>query len=92
MRNFKLILVFCGFLTLLGFSLYALHQRDLPFQNNRNLNVAEALGGGDVDGYARALEPRAFSFPKDHADHPEFRNEWWYFTGNLQNEVGRPFG
>ena len=54
--------------------------------------MAEALGGGDVSGYARALEPRSFSFPKDHADHPEFRNEWWYFTGNLQNEVGRPFG
>ncbi|MEK9973089.1 MAG: lipocalin-like domain-containing protein, partial [Deltaproteobacteria bacterium] len=77
---------------LLGFSWYALHQRDLPLQNNSNLNVAEALGGGDVSGYARALEPRSFSFPKDHADHPEFRNEWWYFTGNLQNEVGRPFG
>ena len=92
MRNFKLILVFCGFLTLLGFSWYTLHQRDLPLQNNSSLNVAEALGGGDVSGYARALEPRSFSFPKDHADHPEFRNEWWYFTGNLQNEVGRPFG
>ena len=92
MRNYKLILAFCGFLTLLGFTWYALHQRELPIQSSSNLNVAEALGGGDVSGYARALEPRSFSFPSDHADHPEFRNEWWYFTGNLQNEVGRPFG
>ena len=92
MRNYKLILAFCGFLTLLGFTWYALHQRELPIKSSSNLNVAEALGGGDVSGYARALEPRPFSFPSDHADHPEFRNEWWYFTGNLQNEVGRPFG
>ncbi len=92
MRNYKLILAFCGFLTLLGFTWYTLHQRELPIQSSSNLNVAEALGGGDVSGYARALEPRSFSFPSDHADHPEFRNEWWYFTGNLQNEVGRPFG
>ena len=92
MRNYKLILAFCGFLTLLGFTWYALYQRELPIQSSSNLNVAEALGGGDVSGYARALEPRSFSFPSDHADHPEFRNEWWYFTGNLQNEVGRPFG
>ena len=92
MRNYKLILAFCGFLTLLGFTWYTLHQRELPIQSSSNLNVAEALGGGDVSGYARALEPRSFSFPSDHADHPEFRNEWWYFTGNLKNEVGRPFG
>ena len=71
---------------------YTLHQRDLPPRIIAAPNVAEALGGGDVSGHARALEPRSFSFPKDHADHPEFRNEWWYFTGNLQNEVGRPFG
>lgn len=24
-----------------------------------------------------------FSFPRDHAAHPEFKTEWWYFTGHL---------
>ncbi len=50
-------------------------------------------GGGTVDtGFARALEPREFSFPADHGPHPGFRNEWWYFTGNLEDADGRRFG
>ncbi len=55
------------------------------------INVADALGGS-AEGYARALEVRPFVFPADHGPHPEFRNEWWYFTGNLETSDGRPFG
>ncbi len=42
-----------------------------------------ADGDDDGGGYARALEPRAFAFPEDHGSHPDFRTEWWYFTGNV---------
>jgi predicted secreted hydrolase len=58
------------------------------------IRVADALGGaGDADpGFARALEPRAFRFPEDHGPHPAFRNEWWYVTGNLDDEQGRRYG
>lgn len=38
---------------------------------------------GASDGFARALLPRAFVFPADHASHPAYRSEWWYFTGNV---------
>ena len=55
------------------------------------LQVAEALGGSS-EGYARAVEVRPFVFPQDHGPHPEFRNEWWYFTGNLTTAEGRRFG
>ncbi len=41
--------------------------------------------GGDATGYERACAPRQFSFPQDHQAHPEFRNEWWYVTGNLSS-------
>ena len=51
-----------------------------------------ALGGALDAGYARALAPRPFRFPADHGPHPDFRTEWWYFTGNLQAEDGRRFG
>ncbi len=34
----------------------------------------------------------AFSFPRDHASHPEYRIEWWYYTGNLDAADGRRFG
>lgn len=50
------------------------------------------LAGGDADGYARATAPRRFVFPRDHGGHPEFRTEWWYFTGNLFGENGRRYG
>jgi predicted secreted hydrolase len=50
------------------------------------------LGGPDVAGFARATAPRALEFPADHGPHPDFRTEWWYFTGNLQDAAGRPYG
>ncbi len=43
-------------------------------------------------GFARAEQGRAFVFPRDHAAHPDFRAEWWYFTGHLRDKRDRPFG
>jgi len=54
--------------------------------------VAALLGGEDPGGFARATAPREFRFPADHGPHPEFRHEWWYFTGNLRAPGGRRFG
>jgi predicted secreted hydrolase len=31
-------------------------------------------------------------FPRDHGAHPNFKTEWWYFTGNLQDAQQRKFG
>lgn len=42
--------------------------------------------------FARAVEPRTFEFPRDHGPHPEFHNEWWYVTGNLDSDTGERFG
>ena len=50
------------------------------------------LSGDDNDGYARVLEVREFEFPRDHGSHPDYRSEWWYFTGNLNGESGNRFG
>jgi predicted secreted hydrolase len=38
------------------------------------------------------VEPRRFAFPEDHGPHSDFRTEWWYFTGNLDDAQGRRFG
>ncbi len=41
----------------------------------------------------RVAEPGwQYEFPRDHHAHPNFKTEWWYFTGNLTNESGRRFG
>src|SRR5438309_5609295 len=55
------------------------------------LAVREALAD-DRAGFARALSPRPLSFPSDHGPHPDFRTEWWYYTGNLRTVAGRHFG
>lgn len=44
------------------------------------------------DAFPKATEPRVFAFPADHGPHPEYRNEWWYVTGNLESASGRRFG
>jgi predicted secreted hydrolase len=50
--------------------------------------------GGDArsGGFAQVLEPRVFEFPRDHGPHPEYRQEWWYVTGNLDSATGERFG
>lgn len=53
--------------------------------------VGSALGGSPA-GFARAEAPRPFRFPADQGPHPEFRNEWWYLTGNLHSPAGERFG
>ena len=54
--------------------------------------LTELMAGGDLRGFERADEPRAFAFPEDHGAHRAFLTEWWYVTGNLESEAGEPFG
>jgi predicted secreted hydrolase len=53
--------------------------------------IGDLLGGADTL-HARATGPQPFTFPADHGPHPEFRTEWWYFTGSLTAERGRELG
>ena len=42
--------------------------------------------------YRRALPGYVYQFPRDHGAHPEYKLEWWYYTGHLEAEDGRQFG
>jgi predicted secreted hydrolase len=42
--------------------------------------------------YQLALPGRKLSFPADHYSHPDFRTEWWYYTGHLETETGKRYG
>jgi predicted secreted hydrolase len=42
--------------------------------------------------YQAALPGRKISFPVDHASHPDFKTEWWYYTGHLRTEEGKEYG
>lgn len=45
-----------------------------------------------VEGFTRADGSLAVEFPRDFGAHPDFRTEWWYYTGNLDTADGRHFG
>src|SRR5271165_1446066 len=69
-----------------------------PFQRPARSSLALALAftvaatlWGAVAGKL-ALPYYHFQFPRDHFSHPEFATEWWYYTGNLTDPTGHPFG
>jgi predicted secreted hydrolase len=63
-----------------------------PRMVRASMDIAGLLRAGAQQGFERALEPRAFEFPREHAAHDGFQTEWWYFTGNLDAADGRRFG
>ena len=42
--------------------------------------------------WRRAIGAWTWQFPRDHGAHPDFKTEWWYFTGNLEDAQHRKFG
>ena len=61
-------------------------------QGDMEQSQLSALLSSDTDEFPKAVAPRTFDFPEDHGPHPEFRNEWWYMTGNLEADNERRFG
>jgi predicted secreted hydrolase len=43
-------------------------------------------------GYREAVPGYRYEFPRDYFNHPQFRTEWWYYTGNVFDSGGRRFG
>jgi predicted secreted hydrolase len=58
----------------------------------QSLTGIRFLTASPPTGFARATEPRAFTFPADHGAHEGYRTEWWYFTGNLTGSAGNAYG
>jgi len=42
--------------------------------------------------WKQATAGYTFAFPRDHASHPDYKIEWWYYTGNVKAADGRRFG
>lgn len=64
--------------------------KPVPAQDRGSIEPLQSIGG--ADDFQRALEPSDFQFPADHGAHPDYRTEWWYFTGVLKDEAGRAYG
>lgn len=58
--------------------------------------TATSPGSGPASPLASAWKEATagyrYQFPQDHASHPDFKIEWWYYTGNVQARDGRRFG
>ncbi len=57
-----------------------------------SLWLCAALLAASDPVYREALPGYHYSFPRDHFEHPEFRTEWWYYTGNVHAADGQRFG
>jgi predicted secreted hydrolase len=42
--------------------------------------------------YKVALPGYHYEFPRDHFSHPDYRTEWWYYTGNVRAHDGHRYG
>ena len=56
------------------------------------MSVTRTLGEQDTAGFKRVFQARDLVFPADHGSHPDFKNEWWYLTGNLEADNEQAFG
>ena len=50
------------------------------------------LAASESEGYLSVTGPCNLEFPEDHGAHPDYRTEWWYYTGNLQARNGDRYG
>ncbi len=80
------------YLIVIIFLLTGCQQTPSENQNISAISMLQSDAGKPDAGFERALQPREFSFPKDHYDHPAFATEWWYFTGILKDSELASYG
>jgi len=55
--------------------------------------VLGVMAGAGAAGEFRLSQPGwRYEFPRDHGAHPDFKTEWWYYTGHLTAATGELFG
>jgi predicted secreted hydrolase len=88
----RTLLLITGLGVLILLAATALWPRREPEVAARVQGVVEASAGGTAAGYARAEGPLPLEFPAAYGPHPDYQTEWWYYTGNLEDDAGRHFG
>jgi predicted secreted hydrolase len=56
------------------------------------LSLSRPVLAEDENAYLSVTGPCNLEFPRDHGDHPGYRTEWWYYTGNLRTADGDRYG
>jgi predicted secreted hydrolase len=66
-----------------------------PQTSHQSISMGKLMGPAqkndqteDDATYTQVDKNRAIVFPQDHLSHPDFRQEWWYLTANLETAQG----
>lgn len=87
MARWFLILGFALAVVVFGFSLISSETSSTVQANTVLIDTR-----GDSSGFARAMEPLDWEFPRNFGPHYDYQTEWWYYTGNVVTADGRRFG
>jgi predicted secreted hydrolase len=90
--NKKIVTIFIVFVAILTIVAFWLRQEYKANYNFKFSNPATQLTYKSDQGFLKAIDKRKFTFPADHGAHHGFKTEWWYLTGNLENQENRHFG
>jgi predicted secreted hydrolase len=56
------------------------------------IGLLAVVAASAAPDYPPVVPGHAIAFPRDEGAHPEFRTEWWYVTGWLEQDDGAPLG
>jgi predicted secreted hydrolase len=54
--------------------------------------LVAGVAGAQGEDFQPACAGRTFQFPQDHGAHPDFKTEWWYYTGHVTSKERETFG
>jgi predicted secreted hydrolase len=92
MANVKALIATLLLIALAASAPFLMKEPEAPPVAPIDMSLLPALLQQDVEGFASADTPWRFSFPDDHAAHPDFRTELWQFSGSVSDRHGRHFG
>lgn len=67
-------------------------QQEPPDNWTPSVSSESTVGEFDKTFWKSARPDFEWNFPRDLAAHPNYKIEWWYYTGNLTTTNGRRFG
>jgi predicted secreted hydrolase len=88
----RLVLILIALLVISGFIVVQYDQLELT-STEISADVENLLPRQESEAeFKKAYEIIPFKFPEDHGPHPDYRAEWWYYTGNLADAEGNRYG
>ena len=88
----RLVLILIALLVISGFIVVQYDEVDLT-STEISADVESLVPRQETEAeFKKAYEVIPFEFPNDHGPHPDYRAEWWYYTGNLADAEGNRYG